>query len=412
MPQFFLSYARDDVYVGDSKDPLLDRFYGELASEVSFRGGGVMGLTGFLDREQQTGANWPVATGDALRNCAVFVPIYSPNYFSRPACGQEWHAFSRRLHAHKNATGTWLASILPVWWVPPAQELPHVARYLQHTRDQFGAEYRSHGLRTLMMNSKYESQYKDFLERFALQVVAAASNPPPPLAALNLLAEPNGFTPAGSGSSPRTATGTRASGPKSVTFVVAAADRANMETVSIRTMLDAYGDDWADWRPFHPVCADPIVLRAQGVANAQKMISGLKPADDSLFALLDQASRRMELVVLIVDPWSVELPAYADLFTQLDTIRSGNSAILVPADGPEAEERVTPETRLKLYAFLGNWKDDKAYREDMSSIEEFEMILGEILLDIRARIINRATALKLVTEKGPLSRPTLTGPGG
>jgi FxsC-like protein len=411
MPQFFLSYARADVYIRGSQDPLLDAFFDQLSNEASFRGGRAIGLTGFLDREQRTGASWPHTTGKALSTCSVLVPVYSPNYFSSHACGQEWHAFSERLSAHQQATGEWPEAILPVWWIPPAQELPEAARYLQHTRDQFGPEYREHGLRTLMMNSRYESQYQDFLEGFAQQVVAAARRPAPPARLPDLMTEPSAFTAAAGRTRPRTLEGTRARGPKTVRFVVAAAGRAEME--AIRTVLDGYGDDYTDWSPFHPACTDPIAMRAQGVANDQKMLSGLLPADESLFTLLEEARRQMELVVVIVDPWSVELPAYAGLFTRLDMIRSGNSAILVPGDNPDAAEGVPEDTRLKLYAFLGNWKDggERAYREDMSSIEDFETVLGEILVDIRARIVSRARTMALVTEAGPLSRPVLTGPG-
>lgn len=412
MPQFFLSYARADVYVRGSQDPYLDAFFDRLSNEVSVRGGRALGLSGFLDREQPAGAYWPRTTGQALGTCSVFVPAYSPNYFASYACGQEWHAFAGRLHAHRQATGTWLESILPIWWIPPAQELPEAARHLQHTRDQFGPEYREHGLRTLMMNSRYESQYHDVLEGFARQVVAAAQRPAPPPRELDLLTEPSAFAAAAGRTAPRTLAGTRASGPKTVRFVVAAAGRAQMRAV--RTILDAYGEDYTDWRPFHASCTDPIAMRAQGVASDQKLLSGLLPADDSLFALLEEARRRMELVVVLVDPWSVELPAYERLFARLDAIRSGNSAILVPGDSPGAPEIVPEGTKLKLYAFLGNWKDggERAYREDLTSVEEFEMVLGEILVDIRARIVNRATILKRVTEAGPLSRPVLTGPGG
>ncbi len=411
MPQFFLSYARADVYVRGSQDPLLDTFFDQLSNEVSFRGGRALGLTGFLDREQPTGASWPHTTGAALGTCSVFVPFYSPNYFTSHACGQEWHVFSERLHAVHQASGTRPEVILPVWWIPPVQELPAAARHLQHTRDQFSAEYREHGLRTLMMNTRYESQYKDFLEGFALQLVAAARHQVPPSPVPDLLSQPSAFTAADGRAQPRTPEGTRTGGPKNVRFVVAAARRAEME--AIRAVLDGYGDDYTDWSPFYPACTDPIALRAQGVANSQNMLSGLLPADESLFALLEEARRRMELVVVIVDPWSVELPAYAGLFARLDTIRSGNSAILVPGDHPDAAEGVPQDTRLKLYAFLGNWKDGgaRAYREDLTSIEDFEMVLGEILVDIRARIVSRARTMRLVTEAGPLSRPILTGPG-
>jgi FxsC-like protein len=411
VPHFFFSYSREDAV-----DPYLYRFYDDLCIELSIRGGLDRASVGFIDREQPAGAEWPRTTGDALEICAVFVPVYSPHYFGSHACGQEWHAFSARMAAHRELTGRAPESIVPVWWVPIIGDLPPVAQHLQDTRDQFDSEYRKYrefGLRYLLQLKENESRYREFLVQFTTSILAAAADPPSPQAVPDLLSEPNAFVP-GHGEIRRTQnlSEARGGGPRQVTFVVAAGSREEMRV--IRTMLDVYGDDWADWRPYHPASLDRLVVRAQGVATAQRMISGLMPADDSTFAVLDRARERKELVVLIVDPWAIGLPAYERLLTRLDRVRSGNTAVLVPWEALEVLE--SPEgrhIRNKLHASLGNWVDagEQVFREGMRSMEEFEKILGQVLVDIQARIISRAEVTRRVAEGGPRSRPILTGPG-
>jgi FxsC-like protein len=405
VPLFFFSYSRNDA-----RDVYLNRFYEDLRHEVSTRGGIGLAEAAFHDLGQPPGVNWPRTTGDALGTCGVFVPVYSPHYFNSPICGQEWHVFSSRLEAR--STGGGRRSIAPVWWVPPAGEVPPVAQYLQDTRDQFGAEYREFGLRYLMQLNRNEEQYREFLVRFSVELIAAAAEPPPQRQVVDLLSAPNAFA---TGSSvrvrrPRHAPG---GGPRAVTFVVVAAGREEM--ARIRTALDAYGDDWADWRPYHPDCRDPVAVRAQGVAAAQRMISGLMPADDSLGALLRAAKERSELVVLIVDPWVAALPSFRSLLADADDVRTGHAVVLAPWEPPESlPDSEREHARDVLYVCLGNWMDagNHAFRDDIRSIADFEKILGQALVEVRARIINRAEVTHRVTENGPRSRPVLTGPEG
>jgi FxsC-like protein len=404
---FFFSYSRDDA-----RDPYLYRFYEDLCAELSTRGGIDPASTGFLDCEQPAGQMWPRTTGDALGTCLVFVPIYSPHYFGSHTCGQEWSAFSAR-SKERSESGGQPQGILPVWWVPLLADPPEVARYLQDTRDQFGPEYREFGLRYLLQLNENDSRYRQFLVRFATSILAAAADPPAPRVVSDLLSEPNAFAQGPRGGAVRELRpSARGSGPRKVTYVVAAAGREEMRAV--RAALDVYGDGWEDWRPYHPACPDPVLLRAQGVAVTQRLVSDPMPADDSLFDVLDRAQETRELIVIIVDPWATGLPAYRQLLGRLDGVRSGNAAVVVPWEAVELLQ--TPEgrhARDRLFVSLGNWMDggEPTFRDDIRSIEEFEEVLGQVLVAIRAQVINRAEVARRVTEDGPPTRPILTGTG-
>jgi FxsC-like protein len=407
VPVFFFSYANDDAL-----DPYLDRFYEDLCAEVSTRGGYGRARVGFRDRDQAAGADWPSNVSDALGECPVFVPVYSPNYFNSTVCGQEWHAFSARLAAHEKATGEKRDNIIPVWWVPPMGALPPVTHHVNDTRRQFGAEYRDGGLRYLVQLAEHESRYRDFLVKFAMTIITASQAPPGRAEIPDLLSLPSAFAADGARSSPP---GTRSasSGPRNVTFIVAAAGRDEMR--DIQTMLEKYGDDWRDWRPYHPGCPDPIAVRAQSIAATQRMISAIGQADDSLFPLLQRAREQGEVVVLLVDPWAASLPAYGPLLERLNTVRSSYAAVVVPWETRDVlSTQHGRHAHDALYAKLGDWVDggNLGFRDDMWSIDDFEKILGQIVIEIRARIINRADLARRVTEGGPTVRPIIIGPGG
>ncbi|WP_405730040.1 TIR-like protein FxsC [Streptomyces sp. NBC_00028] len=408
---FFFSYARSDLV-----DVYLDRFYEDLCRELSSRGGLPLDSVGFIDRNQPSGTLWATALGEALAECLVFVPVYSPHYFGSHVSGQEWSAFSTRLAAHHKTTGHRPHSIVPVWWLPPRGELPPVADELQDSRDLFGKEYKQFGLKTLLRRRDYRGQYLDFLERYAEMVLEAAATPPDPHPVPDLLSLPNAFAPAerpglANGRIPAARAGR---GARKVVFVVAVGRRDDMLNVA-HAELDMYGEELVDWRPYHPASSGSIVVRAQGVAYTRDMESQVVPADDSLFTLLDGPTERQCLVVLIVDPRSVELESFQELFARLDRTRSSNSVILMPADLDEL--RNGPRgTHLynRLYASLGNWMEagGGAFRGDLPSMEDFERVLGQVLIEIQGRIMRMAEVVRRVNEAGPQFRPVLTGPGG
>ena len=408
MPYFFLSYSRKDA-----PDGFLSKFYDDLCRELPIRGGPALDPAksiGFLDKDQQPGINWATNTSEALGSCKVFVPVYSPNYFSSSYCGKEWNAFSRRLAVHQKTHGTAPACIVPCLWVKLLEDPPQATRFIQDTRDKFGSEYQEDGLRFLMQLKDNKSKYEDFLVKFTYMLVTAGTQPSlDPLFGIDLLTEEDAFVVNARPVKEAQNRFAEAKGIKRVTFVVAAAGRDEME--GIRATVDVYGDDWADWRPYHPLCPDPIVLRAQTVAGAQRMISRFDPVDEDLFELLGKAQERNEVVVVIVDPWALGLAEYKRILKRLDGLRYRTTAVVVPWESADAIEA---KVRDALYLCMANWaeSDEHAFRQDIRSIEEFEKILGQVMIEIRSRILRRAEVARRVQEEGPRSRPILANPTG
>jgi TIR domain len=126
-PMFFFSYARadrdnsgTDLNAQDGGQTV-DKFYRHLCAEVAELTARPAGEVGFFDRQNlELGMRWPKHLMDALRSAHVMVALFSPFYFSRPACGREFEIFRRRHEAlNKSLDRTTDYRILPVFWVRP-----------------------------------------------------------------------------------------------------------------------------------------------------------------------------------------------------------------------------------------------------------------------------------------------------
>lgn len=408
MPHFFFSYARDDAR-DDGLDPRVYQFFDDLRNEVAIRGS-IPKDVGFLDKNQTIGGEWAPLTSRALGTCKVFVPLYSPSYFRSSYCGQEWHAFAQRTSALPTEPEA-PSCVVPVWWVPPIGGPPKVASKIQDTRDQFDPEYREYGLRYLIQVKDRESRYQEAVVKLANHIIGAVNSALPQHEDLDLNTVPNAFADVAIASAPgrpRRASDA-VTGPRKVTFVVMAAGQEHMRDV--RTVLESYGAGWEEWRPYHPVCSDPIALRAQGVAGHLRMLALPQAADEKLFTLIEQAQRASSPVVVLVDPWAAKLPAYRELLERLNTHQYINTAVVVPW-----ETDVAPHDTLRdlLYLCLTNWMEAgvEVFRDDITSMEGFETTLHEVLIAVRRRIVKRATVARRVAEAGPHSVPVLSGSAG
>src|SRR5688572_10140535 len=93
---FFLSYAREDRE--NDQENLILNFHEHLEEALHHRGA-TQG--GFLDTWSTNTADlWTAEADEALRTCKILVPIYSPNFFTREYCGQEWEVFRRRVKSY------------------------------------------------------------------------------------------------------------------------------------------------------------------------------------------------------------------------------------------------------------------------------------------------------------------------
>jgi hypothetical protein len=127
-PLFFLSYARGNYETAtqarlNAKDDSnsVERFYDALSAEVAELTGSDAREVGFFDRRSLDLATlWPSELISGLLTTRVMVALFSPAYFSRPACGREFEIFRRRhAAACKRPERPKFHLIIPVLWVRP-----------------------------------------------------------------------------------------------------------------------------------------------------------------------------------------------------------------------------------------------------------------------------------------------------
>jgi hypothetical protein len=163
-PIFFFSYARADRSgAGNARLNAVDRgygnaidtFYQHLCDHVASLTARPAAEVGFFDQDNLAlGAPWPNRLIDALRSSTVMIALFSPTYFSRPACGREFEAFRRRHEALRVKLGrTPDYRILPVLWVRPDvtyERIPSCCRddiqALQRTAPHMPDSYSQYGL--------------------------------------------------------------------------------------------------------------------------------------------------------------------------------------------------------------------------------------------------------------------------
>jgi FxsC-like protein len=403
MARFFLSYARDNWEGG-----YLQRFLADLCEDVR------QYLPGqdasFRDNENTPlGEKWEANLVEALHTANAFVAVISPSYLKSEYCAKEWDAFSQRLK--RQAPDADPPLILPVLWVPATKDLPAAVTALQYTIEQFGDEYAEKGLFTIIKNrSNYESAYQTFREGFRQALVDAISNHPlpndPARPTFDQLSNPFAAVAAAP------AHASRPTGPNHVRLAVVAGNRAELEP--IRGDVDVYGADAKEWAPFvdSEGHKQSLASRAQLVAALARLTSDFVDLDNFL-AEVETALQTNDLVAMLVDAWSLQLPKYREKMRAYDAVQRVNCAVLIPeGDPPPADAVVKEQLDQAISRAFPNKTimapDPVSYRQGVSG-DEFEQVLSDILIKLQARILQYQAVIRPVTGSGPTERPEISG---
>ena len=418
-PLFFLSYARgvDDGYV--------DRFYRDFEEEIRRQSGKRREEVGFRDRSNvEIGSLWRDRLTEALGRTATFVALCSPSYYASEFCGKEWSAYQSRLDRYRTEQGHYPETLLPVIWVPGAQQ-PDVVREIQYDDGQSDL-YTREGLQFLLRLSRYQDEYHEVLIRLARRVVVmAAQHKVPESSALDLSTITSPFIPAPV-PSPRSRAASRPpaeaqqptiqpsarpaavrGGPRHVNFVVAAATSADM--VHHRRDLQHYGPDSYDWSPYRPELEQRICVFAQNIAAGQDLTSGLARAGE-IEELLDQANDANELVVLLIDVWATKLDSYREPLSRYDRRNEPTSPMMVPwsSSDRESSERYD-ELRGDLHqTFPRNLtRGDDLIRTEIANPEAFRRDLVSALTEAQSRVFRLRPVVRRAGGDRVTERPLL-----
>ena len=313
---FFLSYAH--AHQPPRRDDPPDRpvrdFYRDLSAEVARIAGLPQGTpVGFADWEISNGSDWRHRLGEVLGTCAVFVPLYAPEYFKSRICGEEWGAFRRRELMHNAQTRREKAAIVPVMWrrVENAP-IPYAARRIHYQLPEAGELYRRRAMRELVVRTNRDDlrqAYKDALTAFAKRIVDVARTDP-------LRTVPDGV--------PLSADEDAFDGEpdredwRPLRFVVVAPVKGRLPA---RANPELYGNSPEMWRPYRPLDETPIAQTAIRLSESD----GFHPIIEYLGDCLDlrDGAEPSAPTVLIVDPWSTQDAELVEMLRAFDEISHG-----------------------------------------------------------------------------------------
>lgn len=420
MYTFFLSYARDNY------NPLLQKFYEDLSQSVR----NLLGVpnsqpVSFLDQEGiKLGQPWDPALVDALQASKVMVVIGSPLYFKQEYCGKEWAFFSRRLAAHAGAGGAQAPLLKPVMWLHYAfDQLPGHVAALHQTLGESKGLVNEKGLSFVL--NKYGRRgtaYVDYVDALARDIVdAGKKHTLPPLPGALALADVDSAwlvaAPPPGAAPPPLPPPTAASSRKRVRFIYVAAHPSHFG--GLRN-TDAYLDNGAgDWRPFFPADARPVDPLLAQVATRDDLLFSYeeKAFDANLLQEISDALDRRQIVVIVVDPWTLywdslqPTPIYNRILRELDQRIGYHWSVLVPdTDGECAPRRedIYAVVRKTFDLHANVLKNPTFYRDGITSAAELQTVVAELLTRLKEEINKRADVVRPVAAIMP--RQTLSGP--
>jgi FxsC-like protein len=405
---FFLSYTRAN------NDAFLKKFFDDLSQGIrDLRGLQPTAEVGFFDqRNIELGEQWDDTIVQALQTAPVFLAVASPAYFKSEYCGKEWAMFRNRL---RNAAG---AAPMPpllksVVWISIKDliaGLPPAVTDVQLTFGDPGAVHNEKGFKHLLKNLQDNTKvYNDLIEALSRQIFDAANehNAVPPLANVPTLRDVLAAFPAVTPPGVAAVTVASPTGPKHVRLVYVA---ANPQVFGAARDPEPYRDNGgADWKPFFPDDQRRVHRLVQNYVSNDELdfTSEELPFSGNLLAQVDDAWAKRQIVVLIVDGWTVRWDANARaLLQQLDARLDYHWCVFVPYN---EHDSVTVTDHAAIEATISNTFDRHVnlapnplfFRSNIRSADDLKKNLQDVLTRLKEEIKKRA----------PVSMPIPAGPG-
>lgn len=178
------------------------------------------------------------------------------------------------------------------------------------------------------------------------------------------------------------------------------------ELQDVKQDVSAYGEGVEaamDWKPYCPPLEKRIVMIAQQASTHADLICETIPLNDKLIQNIEHSKENNNIVIIIVDPWTLQLPQYAKMMQQYDKCHFFNCSLLVPfnLEDPETKEQYS-ELRDTLEGTFVNKTIDKldSFRDDIRSMEKLTQEIINALANTRQKIISLTERVRKINRKG------------
>jgi FxsC-like protein len=308
-PYFFLSYARTpmrDPAGRENPDRWVHKLYQDLRNAILQMTDVQPAEAGFMDVENKVGAEWSPEVIAALKNCRVFVPLYSRRYFESDNCGREWFAFARREVIHRARGGERVDAIVPALWTRLERDrIPAIARTLQYAHPELGERYCADGFYGIIKLRNYRSDYQRAVYRLAERIIEVGDKSVGHAEHDVQQMERNDFQSLQSAFGPTSARQTT-DGNLQISVLA-----PSVSILPAGRNTNYYGSTSASWRPFQPEYPQPIAEYALDLARKVMDVSPFIGTLDKLRESRENG-RPTSPTLVLVDPWVAIIPEYKE----------------------------------------------------------------------------------------------------
>jgi FxsC-like protein len=415
-PYFFLSYARTprrDPADKESPDRWVHKLYRDLCDEILQMTAVQPAEAGFMDVENKLGAEWSPELMAAIKNCRVFVPLYSRRYFESDNCGREWFAFARREVNHRARGGERVDAIVPALWTRLERgEIPAIAQTLQYAHPGLGERYCADGFYGIMKLRNYRNEYQKAVHRLAERIielgdksVAHADHDVQRMERKDFESLQSAFGPA---SARRTTDG-------KLRISVLAHDTSTLPPGRARSY---YGDTPHTWSPYQPDYPQPV---AEYVLDLAKKCMDCDPLVDAFQAGTLSGGRAMPPGICLVDAWVAISDAHHERLRQLNELAMPWLSVVVPWNNQDEDFITRGELlRVKLEEHLGRKLASVPRRcrmaaDGIPTIQDLGLVLPEMAMIMLKRYHKDAPAPQAagpVVPRPRLRQAASSEPGG
>lgn len=370
----------------------------------------------FFDQtEIHPGSNWTERLETGLKTSKIMVCLLAEHYFQSEYCGKEFQVFLERRDQHKaaNALDETPELIVPALWVPEkflGSEIPHFVSEIQYATKEWGKDYWKEGLLQLIKNEKYSTQYKDFRHQLAMHLLEVSEKHS--LQDLVPLPDIKVVQSAFVSRVPNAVVSSDDGGWVQFVYVVATQQEARLFTKQIAG-YDARGGPF--WKPYLPPVENSIGVITQPVASSEGFVSKVLPTTKPLLDYIDAAQKGDNLLIILLDCWSLELERYRNWINPYDTKICANCEILIPLNGKDPQ---TSSKKSEIENLLMKTFPQRAVTFGLESVgvrvegeEDLRKRLAEKIQEVRARITDVKAKSKANTKITPRAFPVVAGPG-
>jgi hypothetical protein len=358
----FVSFSTEAVSTSQ-----VDLFCSSLDAALARRSGNKNIKHVINDSTLKTGDDWKEKLTKLIDECEVFLPLYSPIYFSSDACGRELSIFLSKFKIQKSPDTT--IPITPVWWdptmecdsagfpIPPTSGHPIIDNIQHRSKLTFkygnfsSDDLTKKGLRYFISNASHPD-FKPIVDAFfdelanQIEIMTKLHDD-----SRRVNEDWNSSTNIWCRSDNKLSIGHQRkntiqvnNNTPRVNFMVIAADPneiAQIPTYGERLQPAYIADGGCDWQPFFPTAGSIIAwLQSIIIRNTSDLISvEVNSSKDlkNIFNLAEKCAVNSQPFFLVVDGWTAHLPKYAEIISQFAERALPYCAVIVQLSRVEAQ---------------------------------------------------------------------------